>query len=72
VELDWNNEPYPYKGYRYNCSRCEQEFELDVFLSKLIAEGDTEVELALCHDCMEKLCSHLMLPFYAPDFLSCH
>lgn len=43
MELDWNNEMYP--GYRYNCSRCEKEFELDVFLSRLITLGETEVEL---------------------------
>ena len=70
MELDWNNETYP--GYRYNCSRCEKEFELDVFLSRLITMGETEVELALCHECQHKLCPNVWLTFYAPDFLSCH
>ena len=70
MELDWNNETDP--GYRYNCSRCEQEFELDVFLSKLIAEGDTEVEIALCHECQQKLRLNDWLTFYPPDFLRCH
>ena len=45
---------------------------MDVFLSRLITMGETEVELALCHECQHKLCPNVWLTFYAPDFLSCH
>ena len=52
--------------YHYNCSRCQQGFVLDVFLGKLITEGETEVEIALCHDCQKKLCRNEWFPFYSP------
>ena len=67
---DYTNKKYP--GYRFNCSRCEQEFELDVFLSRLVNLGETEVEIALCLDCQQKLCPNVWLPFFAPDLRNCH
>ena len=52
--------------YHYNCSRCQQDFVLDPWLGKLITEGETEVEIALCHDCQKKLCRNEWFPFYSP------
>lgn len=73
MELDSNNkEEYP--GYRFNCSRCEQEFELDIFLSRLVTLGETEVEIALCSNCEKKLGLTTWLPLLLidPHLLSCH
>jgi DNA-directed RNA polymerase subunit RPC12/RpoP len=59
--------------YHYNCSRCQQDFVLDGSLSRLITEGETEVETALCHDCQQKLLQRFAaIPFYPPDYRSCH
>ena len=59
-------------AYHYDCSRCQQVFPLDVFLSRLLNLGETEVEIALCPDCQQKLCPNVWLPFYAPDLRNCH